>query len=118
MLVEDQPSLRELAQIILERDGYRVLCAANPALALEISVASPDPIHLLVTDVVLPIMNGRVLAERMTAQRPEIKVLFVSGYTEDIIGHHGQLDQKTNFLEKPFSHETLSAKVRSVLDQQ
>jgi signal transduction histidine kinase len=117
LLVEDQPSLRELAQIILERDGYRVLCAANPTQALEISATCTDPIHLLVTDVVLPIMNGRVLAERMVEDRPSIKVLFVSGYTEDIIGHHGQLDLKTNFLEKPFSHETLSAKVRSVLDQ-
>ena len=76
-----------------------------------------EPIHLLVTDVVLPGMNGRVLAERLMQKRQELKILFVSGYTEDIIAHHGELDPGTNFLEKPFTHETLSAKVRCVLDQ-
>ncbi len=117
LLVEDQSSLRELAQIMLEKDGYRVLAAESPAKALEIAEECEDAIHLLVTDVVLPGMNGRVLAERLSKRRPETKILFVSGYTEDIIAHHGELDPGTNFLEKPFTHETLSAKVRAVLDR-
>ncbi len=117
LLVEDQSSLRELAQIMLEKDGYHVVAAESPAKALEIAEEYEDEIHLLVTDVVLPGMNGRVLAERLSKRRPETKILFVSGYTEDIIAHHGELDPGTNFLEKPFTHETLSAKVRAVLDR-
>ena len=117
LLVEDQPSLRELAQIILEKDGYRVLSAESPSQAIAMAETYVEPIHLLVTDVVLPGMNGRVLAERLMQKRQELKILFVSGYTEDIIAHHGELDPGTNFLEKPFTHETLSAKVRCVLDQ-
>ncbi len=118
LLVEDQPSLRELGRIILERDGYQVLSAGTPAEALKIAAAYAEPIHMLVTDVVLPGMNGPVLAEQLTRSRPQIKVLFVSGYTENVIGHHGELAPETNFLEKPFTHETLSAKIRSILDQE
>ncbi len=117
LLVEDQPSLRELAQIMLEKDGYRVLSAESALQAMAIAGTYAEPIHLLVTDVVLPGINGRVLAERLIQKRRELKILFVSGYTEDIIAHHGELDPGANFLEKPFTHETLSAKVRSVLDQ-
>jgi two-component system cell cycle sensor histidine kinase/response regulator CckA len=117
LLVEDQPSLRQLGQVILEKQGYRVLSAQTPAKALEIAEGYAEAIHLLLTDVVLPGMNGRVLAERLTKSRPEVRVLFVSGYTENVIGHHGELDPGTNFLEKPFTHAELSAKVRAVLDK-
>jgi len=117
LLVEDQPSLRELAQIMLEQDGYKVLPAESPAQALEIAEAHAGAIHLLLTDVVLPGMNGRVLAEQLAKVRPEVKVLFVSGYTENVIAHQGELDPGTHFLEKPFSHETLSGKLRAVLDE-
>jgi signal transduction histidine kinase len=117
LFVEDQPGLRELGRIILERAGYRVFTAASPDKALEINEQCSEAIHLLVTDVVLPGMNGRVLAERLTRNRPELRVLFVSGYTENVIGHHGQLAPGTDFLEKPFTHEELSAKVRLVLDR-
>jgi signal transduction histidine kinase/ActR/RegA family two-component response regulator len=117
LLVEDQSALRELGQAMLEMNGYTVLCAENAAKALEMATAHAGPIHLLLTDVILPAMNGRALAERISKFRPDIKVLFVSGYTEDIIVHHGQLDAGTNFLEKPYTHEALNLKVREVLDQ-
>jgi signal transduction histidine kinase/ActR/RegA family two-component response regulator len=117
LLVEDQVALRDLGQAMLELNGYTVLCAQNPANALEIAGAHQGPIHLLLTDVILPKMNGRALAERVTKLRPDIKVLFVSGYTENIIVHHGQLDAGTNFLEKPCTHEALNLKVREVLDR-
>jgi two-component system, cell cycle sensor histidine kinase and response regulator CckA len=97
LFVEDQPGLRELGRIILERAGYRVFTAASPDKALEINEQCSEAIHLLVTDVVLPGMNGRVLAERLTRNRPELRVLFVSGYTENVIGHHGQLAPGTDF---------------------
>ncbi len=102
---------------MLEKNGYAVLPAESPAKALEIARSTSGPIHLLVTDVILPSMNGRALAERLATVRPDVKVLFVSGYTEDVIAHHGELDAGTNFLEKPYTHETLCGKVREVLDQ-
>jgi signal transduction histidine kinase/ActR/RegA family two-component response regulator len=117
LLVEDQSDLRELAQIMLEKNGYAVLPAESPAKALEIARSASGPIHLLVTDVILPGMNGRALAEHLATVRPEVKVLFVSGYTEDVIARHGELGAGTNFLEKPYTHETLCGKVREVLDQ-
>jgi two-component system, cell cycle sensor histidine kinase and response regulator CckA len=116
LLVEDNPMLCELGQIFLERNGYTVLPAESPAQALEAIQKYPGTIHVLITDVVLPGMNGRVLSERVTKVRPSIKVLFVSGYSEDIITHHGELRSGTNFLPKPYTHETLNRKVREILD--
>jgi signal transduction histidine kinase/ActR/RegA family two-component response regulator len=116
LLVEDNAMLRELGQIFLERNGYTVLPAESPAQALDTIQAHPGTIHLLITDVVLPGMNGRKLSEQVEKARPGIKALFVSGYSEDIITHHGELQAGTNFLPKPYSRETLSRKVREVLD--
>ncbi len=117
LLVEDQPMLRELMHTVLARAGYTVLSAENPDQALEIAAAHPRRIHLLLSDVILPGMNGRVFAEQLQKKRPEAKVLFVSGYTEDIILHHGTLEAGTSFLPKPFTQETLGRKIREVLDR-
>jgi signal transduction histidine kinase len=117
LLVEDQPMLRELMQTILERRGYRVLSAEGPALALERAKSEGGVIHLLLTDVIMPGMNGRLLAERLRCRRPQVKVLFISGYTDDLVLQDGQLQMGMGFLPKPFSEETLSRKVREVLDK-
>jgi len=116
LLVEDHPMLRELGQIFLERNGYTVLPAESPAEALNLIQRYSGTIHLLITDVVLPGMNGRKLSEQVETVRRGIKVLFVSGYSEDIITHQGELQRGTNFLPKPYTRETLSRKVREVLD--
>ncbi|MFZ5570822.1 MAG: PAS domain S-box protein [Thermodesulfobacteriota bacterium] len=116
LLVEDEPAILKLAQAILERYGYTVLAARTPREAREIAGSHPDPIHLLITDVVMPQMNGRDLLESIATLRPEIRVLFMSGYTADVIAHHGVLDEGIHFLQKPFSVRTLSAKVRDVLN--
>jgi signal transduction histidine kinase/ActR/RegA family two-component response regulator len=116
LLVEDHPMLRELGQIFLERNGYMVLPAESPAEALNLIQRYSGTIHLLITDVVLPGMNGRKLSEQVETARRGIKVLFVSGYSEDIITHQGELKRGTNFLPKPYTRETLSRKVREVLD--
>jgi signal transduction histidine kinase/CheY-like chemotaxis protein len=115
LLVEDQESLRELIQTMLEREGYNVLVAKNPAIGLEMAQAHQGTIHLLITDVVLPGMNGRALAEELAKTRRPIKVLFISAYTENIMIHQGTLPQGTAFLQKPFTHETLRRRVREVL---
>ncbi|MFZ5570821.1 MAG: PAS domain S-box protein [Thermodesulfobacteriota bacterium] len=118
LLVEDEPAILKLAQAILERYGYTVLAARTPREAREIAGSHPDPIHLLITDVVMPQMNGRDLLESIATLRPEIRVLFMSGYTADVIAHHGVLDEGIHFLQKPFSVRTLSAAVRDVLDRE
>ncbi len=117
LLVEDQPALRELMQTILERQGYRVLSAESPTQALEKAKSSAGAIHLLVTDVIMPGMNGRSLAEELRSTRPQMKVLFISGYTDDMVLQHGQLEVGMGFLPKPFSPETLGHKIREVLDR-
>jgi signal transduction histidine kinase/ActR/RegA family two-component response regulator len=117
LLVEDQPALRELMQTILERQGYRVLSAESPTQALEKAKSNGGAIHLLVTDVIMPGMNGRLLAEELRSRRPQMKVLFISGYTDDMVLQHGQLEGGMGFLSKPFSPETLGHKVREVLDR-
>lgn len=115
LLVEDEQSVRELAELILLENGYNVLQAANGKEALEILEPHDGTVHLLITDVVMPGMNGRELAEAVLALRPESKVLYMSGYTDDAIIHHGVLDQRTAFLEKPFTSKSLLQKVRDVL---
>ena len=117
LLVEDQNELRTLARHMLEMRGYIVLEASHGADALRLVETHPGPIHLLVSDVVMPGMGGRQLAEKILALRPEIKVLFVSGYTDDAVMRHGIHSSETNFLQKPFTGEALSQKVRKVLDQ-
>ena len=116
LLVEDEAEVRDLAHDILELGGYRVLEAATPEEAERICRDEQSPIHLLLTDVVMPHMGGRVLAERLTAARPAMRVLYMSGYTDDTIVHHGVLGQGSAFLPKPFTPNDLSRKVRAVLD--
>ena len=115
LLVEDDPSVLTVAQTMLERLGFKVLPAATPNRALAIAAVHGGEIHLLVTDVIMPEMNGRDLYQRLAVQRPGLKCLYVSGYTADLIAHHGVLDPGVNFLPKPISLESLSAKLRDVL---
>ena len=115
LLVEDESNVRQLARQYLENQGYTVLEAADGAAAIEISNAHPGPIHLLLTDVIMPGMNGRELARRVSALRPETKVLYMSGYTENAIAHNGILDEGIALLQKPFTLTTLRTKVREKL---
>jgi CheY-like chemotaxis protein len=116
LVVEDDPVLRELFCEILAGKGYSILHAGSGKEAVLLSGGFKEPIHLLVTDIVMPGMNGRELADRISAARQGIKVIFMSGYTDDAISHHGVLGDGIEFLEKPFSPETLANKVREVLD--
>jgi CheY-like chemotaxis protein len=117
LLVEDEAGLRDLVREILEAHGYRVLQARRPDEAIRISAEHTGPVHLMVTDVVMPQMSGRETADRLSAQRPGLRVLYMSGYTDDAIVHHGVLDPGTDFLPKPFTPDTLVRKVREVLDR-
>jgi len=117
LLVEDEQSVRDLTVKMLQRLGYRVLVAAGGAEAIEISRSYAGTIALLVTDVVMPGMSGRQVADALQAARPELKVLYLSGYTEDTVVHHGVLDAGVEFLPKPFSREALGKKIRSVLGE-
>ena len=116
LLVEDEEQVRVVAASILRRAGYSVLAAASPGEAISIAERAEKPIDLLVTDVIMPKMNGRLLAERLVAGQPGIKVLFMSGYTDDIILHHGVLDGAVAFLQKPLTRDSLTRRVRQVLD--
>ena len=118
LLVEDENTLRNLARQYLANQGYTVLEANNGVAATQISATHPGPIHLLLTDVIMPGMNGRELAHRITSVRPETRVLYMSGYTENAIGHNGMLEAGINLLQKPFTLPALKAKVREVLDTQ
>jgi two-component system cell cycle sensor histidine kinase/response regulator CckA len=115
LLVEDAQPLRELARELLEANGYVVLEAANGAAAIQLAEKHKEPIQLLLSDVVMPGMDGRKLAERMSRIHPESKVLYMSGYTDDAIVHHGVLSSGIALLQKPFTRESLTRKVREVL---
>ena len=115
LLVEDEAPVRKLARIALEKLGYTVLEAANAATAQSIATAHSGPIQLLLTDVVMPDMGGADLAARIQEARPETRVLFMSGYTDDAIVRHKVLERGTRFLQKPFTPASLAAKVREAL---
>lgn len=115
LLVEDQPAILKLTQKMLEQLGYRVLGAGSPEAAVDIA-ARGHRIDLLLSDVIMPDMNGRRLAKTLMTSRPGLKVLFMSGYTANIIATRGVLDSGINFISKPFSKAALAMKVRMVLD--
>jgi PAS domain S-box-containing protein len=117
LLVEDEASLRGIAREILEEHGYRVMEAAGPDEAIAIAKGHAGAIHLLLTDVVMPRMNGRVLAETLVAARPGLRVLFMSGYTDDVIAHSGVLASGALMLEKPFTMLALLGRVRRALGE-
>jgi len=116
LLVEDEEMVRKMTSRILQRNGYHVLEADNGKTALDLFSEYPDAIHLLLTDVVMPGMNGRELADRLTTQQDDLRVLFISGYTDESIVPHGILDPGVMFLQKPFDPAVLAYKVREVLD--
>jgi PAS domain S-box-containing protein len=116
LVVEDEPMIRELVETMLQSRGYSVLTVDDPLKATAFAAAHTGTIHLLLTDVVMPGISGREIAAQISAQRPEMKVIFVSGYTPNAIVHHGILDEDLNFLQKPFTAVTLTNKVREVLN--
>ncbi len=117
LLVEDEASLRVMIREILESAGYEVLEGPTPEEALAAAGAHAATIHLVLTDVVLPRLSGRQVAEALRSSRPDVKVLFMSGYTDDAISHHGILDPGTHFIQKPFTTDGLLRRVRQVLDE-
>jgi len=117
LLVEDEPMILDIATTMLDRQGYTVMAAATPGEAIRLAREHAGEIHLLMTDVVMPEMNGRDLAKNLLSLYPNLKCLFMSGYTADVIAHHGVLDEGVQFIQKPFSVQTLAVKIREVLDE-
>jgi DNA-binding NtrC family response regulator len=115
LIVEDEAAVRLLAMRTLQRRGYATLVVRDGEEALRASEQHPGPIHLLLTDVVLPRTSGPKLAASLVAARPELRVLYMSGFTENAIVHHGVLDPETEFIQKPFSPQALVLKVQEVL---
>lgn len=116
LLVEDERAVMEMAHELLDQLGYAVLAAATPGEALTVANSYPGEIDLMVTDVIMPEMNGRELAEQIRARRPAIKVLYISGYPADLIAHRGVLGGDANLLAKPFARHTLARRVRETLE--
>ncbi len=116
LLVEDEDILRTLIRQVLQQNGYTVLDAANATDALRQSAEFPGTIHLLATDMVMPGIGGRQLAEQLQPTRPDMRVLYLSGYTSDHATRSGDVDIRTHFLQKPFTPGVLAKKVREVLD--
>ena len=117
LLVEDEPAVRELTAHVLRQQGYTVLVATHGDEALHLAQEQAgSEIHLLLTDVIMPHLGGKALAEQLSATYPKLKVLFMSGYTDDAIVHHGVLEPDIDFLQKPFSPSSLAHRVREVLD--
>ena len=117
LLVEDEAGIRELTSELLAAWGYEVLVARNGVEALEISNRHRGIIHLMVTDVVMPHMNGRDLVRRVRQMRPEMKVIYMSGYTDNLVLQGGMVEEGSDFIQKPFSSDTLAKRVRAALQQ-
>jgi two-component system cell cycle sensor histidine kinase/response regulator CckA len=117
LLVEDEAIVRGLVQELLARRGYAVLTADDPTEALAVATRYPGPIHVLVTDLVMPGMHGRELASRLLAARPELRVLYMSGYVDDALAEGGLERPGTAFLAKPFTPEQLAADVGTLLER-
>ncbi len=116
LLVEDEPAILRMTKMVLERLGYTVLDASTPSEAIRLTRMHSGLIDLLMTDVIMPEMNGRELADRLLSLHPNMRRLFMSGYTDDIIAHHGVLDQGVHFIQKPFSTRDLAAHLRRALE--
>ncbi|MCA1796552.1 MAG: response regulator, partial [Geobacteraceae bacterium] len=114
LVVEDEPTMLELSCMMLEELCYEPIPAATPGEAIELAKQNPD-ISLLLTDVVMPDMNGRELSEKIQAQHPRLKILYMSGYTANVIAHHGVLEKGVNFIQKPFSLQELAQKLEEEL---
>jgi PAS domain S-box-containing protein len=117
LIVEDDLTILEMLETMLETMNYKIITAATPSRAMEMAHSHSGNIHLVITDVVMPEMNGRDLSEKLSALYPDIKLLFMSGYTANVIAHQGVLEEGVNFIQKPFSMEDLAGKVWEVLDK-
>lgn len=117
LLTEDEPELRELTRIFLQSYGYKVLEAASGSQAIRIAEECPDPIHLLLTDVIMPGMSGRQLGEKILGKRSQIKIVYMTGYTDDMVVQHRVLEPGVQLLQKPFTKAELGMKVRATLDE-
>lgn len=117
LLVEDEPVILRMTTKMLELLGYTVLGVNSPGEGIRMAREHAGEIHLLVTDVVMPEMNGRDLARNLLTLYPNLKLLFMSGYTANVIAHHGVLDEGVNFIQKPFARKDLASKVREALDK-
>ncbi len=118
LLVEDEKPILQMARTALEQLGYTVLTAASPKYALELARDHGIEIHLLITDVIMPEMNGRDLSSQLVKNHPGLKTLYMSGYTADVIVRHGVLDTGVQFVQKPFSLQDLAVKVRETIEQE
>ena len=117
LLVEDEEQLLDLAKNALEMYGYKVLAAKSPGDAILLCEQGEGKIDLLISDVVMPGMNGKEMRERLNAIQPDMKTIFMSGYTADVVTHRGILGGRTSFLQKPFTPQSLAKRVREVLDE-
>jgi len=118
LLVEDELMILNMTATMLQRHGYNVLPAATPGEAIRLAGEHSGAIDLPMTDLIMPEMNGRDLAGNISFLSPNLRCLFMSGYTADVIGHHGVLDEDVHFIQKPFTLKDLTAKVREVLTQE
>ncbi len=115
--MEDETAILQMTRVMLERKGYAVLPADSPIQAMTLAKRHEGVIHMLITDVVMPEMNGRDLAGQLKALYPNLKFLFMSGYTANVMAHQGILDEGVSFIQKPFSMADLVSQVRGVLDE-
>ena len=118
LIVEDDASVLKLAKTMLEKFGYTVLTTNTPAEAIRLAEANASTIHLVLTDIIMPEMNGRELANQLRILNPNFNILFMSGYTADVIAHRGMLDKGECFIHKPFSINDLAVKMREALEQE